>query len=126
MVGIKFLGGSGGGYLSDGVKSISYATKIGVDLTSNSRGGGGFSSSMKDAIDEAAAVGIGFIAAAGNHAGDNDAYPSYPASYESENVISVGANDHFGKMYFSCYGKTSVDLFAQGKHSQYHSWQWVC
>jgi subtilisin family serine protease len=115
MVGIKFLGGSGGGYLSDGVKSISYATKIGVDLTSNSWGGGGFSSSMKDAIDEAAAAGIGFIAAAGNHAGDNDAYPSYPASYESENVISVGANDHFGKSaYFSCYGKTSVDLFAPG------------
>ena len=55
-----------------------------------------------------------FIAMAGNQQ-DNDAYPSYPASYESENVISVGANDHFGKSaYFSCYGKTSVDLFAPG------------
>ena len=115
MVGLKFLGGSGGGYLSDAVKAISYATKIGVDLTSNSWGGGGFSSSMKNAIDEAANAGIGFVAAAGNHAGDNDAYPSYPASYESVNVISVGANDHFGKSaYFSCYGKTSVDLFAPG------------
>jgi len=82
MVGLKFLGGSGGGYLSDAVKAISYATKIGVDLTSNSWGGGGFSSSMKNAIDEAANAGIGFVAAAGNHAGDNDAYPSYPASYE--------------------------------------------
>jgi len=115
MVGLKFLGGSGGGYLSDGIKSIAYATKIGVDLTSNSWGGGGYSSSMKTAIDEAAAAGIGFVAAAGNHAGDNDAYPSYPASYESENVISVGAHDHFAKSaYFSCYGKTSVDLFAPG------------
>ena len=115
MVGLKFLGGSGGGYLSDGIKSIAYATKIGVDLTSNSWGGGGYSSSMKTAIDEAAAAGIGFVAAAGNHAGDNDAYPSYPASYESENVISVGAHDHSAKSaYFSCYGKTSVDLFAPG------------
>ena len=115
MVGIKFLGGSGGGYLSDGVKSIAYGTKIGVDLTSNSWGGGGFSSSMKDTIDEASAAGIGFVAAAGNHAGDNDTYPSYPASYESENVISVGANNHLGESaYFSCYGKTSVDLFAPG------------
>ncbi len=38
MVGIKFLGPTGG-YLSDGVKSLNYATKIGVDLTSNSWGG---------------------------------------------------------------------------------------
>jgi len=115
MVGLKFLGGSGGGYLSDAVKAISYATKIGVDLTSNSWGGGGFSSSMKNAIDEASNAGIGFVAAAGNHAGDNDAYPSYPASYESANVISVGAHNHFGKSaYFSCYGKNSVDLFAPG------------
>ena len=115
MVGIKFLGGSGGGFLSDGVKSIAYATKIGVQLTSNSWGGGGYSASMKKAIDEAAEQGIGFVAAAGNHSGNNDKYPSYPASYESENVISVGANNHKGKSaYFSCYGKTSVDLFAPG------------
>ena len=41
--------------------------------------------------------------------------PATPASYESENVISVGANNHKGKSaYFSCYGKTSVDLFAPG------------
>ena len=32
MVGIKFLGGSGGGFLRR-VKSIAYATKIGVQLT---------------------------------------------------------------------------------------------
>ena len=87
MVGIKFLGGSGGGFLSDGVKSIAYATKIGVQLTSNSWGGGGYSASMKKAIDEAAEEGIGFVAAAGNHSGNNDKYPSYPASYESENAF---------------------------------------
>ena len=96
MVGIKFLGGSGGGFLSDGVKSIAYATKIGVQLTSNSWGGGGYSASMKKAIDEAAEQGIGFVAA-GNHSGNNDKYPSYPASYESESVISVEANNHKGK-----------------------------
>jgi subtilisin family serine protease len=115
MVGIKFLGGNGGGYLSDGVKSIAYGTKIGVNLTSNSWGGGGYSSTMKRAIDEANSKGIGFIAAAGNHRGDNDRNPSYPASYESANVISVGAHDHRGaSASFSCYGKRSVDLFAPG------------
>ena len=38
MVGIRFLGPLGG-YTSDAVKSINYATKIGVALTSNSWGG---------------------------------------------------------------------------------------
>ena len=78
---------------------------------------------MKDTIDEASAAGIGFVAAAGNHAGDNDTYPSYPASYESENVISVGANNHLGKSaYFSCYGKTKCRSICPGcKHPQYHS-----
>ena len=38
MVGIKFLSGSGGGATSDAIKSVAYATKIGVDFTSNSWG----------------------------------------------------------------------------------------
>ena len=115
MVGIKFLGGNGGGYLSDGVKSIAYGTKIGVNLTSNSWGGGGYSSTMKKTIDEANLKGIGFIAAAGNHRGDNDRNPSYPASYDSSNIVAVGAHDHRGaSASFSCYGKKSVDLFAPG------------
>jgi subtilisin family serine protease len=114
MVGIKFLGNDGG-YISDAIKSVTYATKIGVNLTSNSWGGGGYSSTLKRAINEANQKGIGFVAAAGNHNGNNDSKPSYPASYKSENVISVGASDHRGKKaYFSCYGKTSVDLFAPG------------
>jgi|GEM_PF-445211 len=114
MVGIRFLGPMGG-YTSDAVKSINYATKIGVALTSNSWGGGGFSSSLKNAIDNAGKKGIGFVAAAGNSAYDNDSIPSYPASYESENIISVGAHNHKGKIaWFSQWGKNSVDLFAPG------------
>jgi subtilisin family serine protease len=114
MVGIRFLGPMGG-YTSDAVKSINYATKIGVALTSNSWGGGGFSSSLKNAIDNAGKKGIGFVAAAGNSAYDNDSVPSYPSSYDSENIISVGAHDHKGKIaWFSQWGKKSVDLFAPG------------
>lgn len=115
MVGIKFLSGSGGGATSDAIKSVAYATKIGVDFTSNSWGGGGSSTSLKKAIEEAGKKGIGFIAAAGNHSGNNDKNPSYPASYELDNVIAVGAHGNTGtKASFSCYGKKSVDLFAPG------------
>ena len=58
MVGIRFLGPWAA--TSDAVKSINYATKIGVALTSNSWGGG-FSSSLKNAIDNAGKKGIGFV-----------------------------------------------------------------
>ena len=114
MVGIRFLG-PWGGSTSDAIKSIEYATKIGVDLTSNSWGGGGYSQSLKNAIDEAGLQGIGFVAAAGNGSYDNDSSPSYPASYSSDNIIAVGAHDHQGNMaWFSQWGNTSVDLFAPG------------
>jgi subtilisin family serine protease len=115
MVGIKFLDSSGSGSGSDAVKSVAYATKIGVRFTSNSWGGGGASSSLRKVIEDAGKKGIGFIAAAGNHRGDNDRDPSYPASYDLENVIAVGAHGNTGKSAsFSCYGKKSVDLFAPG------------
>ena len=115
MVGIKFLSRSGSGSTSDAIKSVAYATKIGVDFTSNSWGGGGSSSSLKRAIEEAGKKGIGFIAAAGNHNGNNDSRPSYPASYDLDNVIAVGSHDHRGnRASSSCYGKKSVDLFAPG------------
>jgi len=114
MVGIRFLG-PWGGSTSDAIKSIEYATKIGVDLTSNSWGGGGYSQSLKNAIDEAGLQGIGFVAAAGNGSYDNDSSPSYPASYSSDNIIAVGAHDHQGNIaWFSQWGNTSVDLFAPG------------
>ena len=71
--------------------------------------------SLKRAIEEAGKKGIGFIAAAGNHNGNNDSRPSYPASYDLDNVIAVGSHDHRGnKAGSSCYGKKSVDLFAPG------------
>ena len=114
MVGIRFLGPNGG-FSSDAVKSVNYATKIGVDLTSNSWGSSGFSASLKNAIDAAGKLGIGFVAASGNSAFDNDSKPSYPSSYDSENIISVGAHDHNGQIAnFSQWGRKSVDLFAPG------------
>lgn len=115
LVGIKFLTGSGSGSLDNAVKSIEYGTKIGVTMTSNSWGGGGFSQTMKDAIDAANAKGILFIAAAGNDNSDNDKRPSYPASYASANIISVAANDNKdGLAKFTNYGATSVHLSAPG------------
>lgn len=117
IVGIKFLSDSGRGETEEAIKSIDYATKVGVNLMSNSWGGGKFSQALLDAITAAKDAGIVFVAAAGNSRADNDARPTYPANYEVENVIVVGAHDGSGKRSsFSNYGKETVHVFAPGSN----------
>jgi thermitase len=115
IVPIKFLTGSGSGSLSDAVKSIQYATKIGVKMTNNSWGGGSFTQSMFDAIKEAEAAGSLFIAAAGNDGQNADNTPHYPAGYQANNVIAVAATTNQDTLAsFSTYGKRSVHIAAPG------------
>ncbi len=116
MVGVKFLSGSGSGSLADAVKAIEYTTGLGVTLTSNSWGGGGYSDTMYAAINAANSAGVLFVAAAGNSSANNDLNPHYPSSYDSDNVIAVAATDHVdGMAGFSCFGLNSVDVGAPGK-----------
>ncbi|MEY4617388.1 MAG: hypothetical protein RJB66_2348 [Pseudomonadota bacterium] len=115
IMGVKFLSKDGSGSLDDAVEAIKYSTKMGVKIMSNSWGGGGYSEIMKEAIDEANAKGIVFTAAAGNHSGNNDESPSYPASYNVPNVISVAAVDNRGRLAtFSCFGRRTVHVAAPG------------
>jgi subtilisin family serine protease len=115
LVGLKFLDESGSGSLDHAVQAIEYATSLGVDLTSNSWGGGGFSETMYAAIQEAAKKGVLFVAAAGNGSQNNDQRPTYPASYSAENIISVAAFDRKDKLAsFSNYGAQSVHVGAPG------------
>jgi subtilisin family serine protease/Ca2+-binding RTX toxin-like protein len=120
---LKFLDDSGSGSTSNAILAISYATAKGVKITNNSWGGGNFSQALYDAINAAGQLGALFIAAAGNDANDNDANPSYPASYNLANIVSVAAtnrNDQLvtlantGGWWGSSYGLTSVDLGAPG------------
>lgn len=115
LMGVKFLTKDGSGSLDAAVESIKYATKMGAKIMSNSWGGGGYSEILKKAIEEANEKGIVFAAAAGNHAGNNDKKPTYPASYAVPNVISVAALDNRGSLAsFSCYGRQSVHVAAPG------------
>ena len=114
LVPIKFLG-IYGGTTSDAVESVAYATGLGLDLTSNSWGGGGFSQALYDVIAEAGAAGHLFIAAAGNHSANTDASFNYPSSYTLDNIVSVAATDASDQLAsFSNYGLASVDLAAPG------------
>jgi subtilisin family serine protease len=125
MLNAKFLGAAGG-TTANAIKSIYYVTDLktrhGLNLvaTNNSWGGGGYSQALKDAIDDAGAANILFIAAAGNGnllgIGQNtDKKPNYPSAYTSENIIAVAAiNKKGAKAGFSNYGLVSVDLGAPG------------
>lgn len=115
LVALKFLDANGSGATSDAVEAVLYADAIGCDLTSNSWGGGEFSQALKDAIDLNGANGRLFIAAAGNSAMDLDGTPSYPASYDCPNIISVAATDHGDALAsFSNHGDPAVHIAAPG------------
>ena len=112
---VKFLSSSGSGSTANAILSVEYATDNGADIMSNSWGGGGYDSALKDAISAANDAGVLFVAAAGNTSSNNDVSPHYPSSYDVPNVIAVAATDHNdNRAGFSCYGATSVDLGAPG------------
>ncbi len=117
LMAVKFLSDEGSGSLADAVVAIDYATKMNVDIMSNSWGGGGFSQALEDSIKAAKNKGILFIAAAGNDSSNNDSRPSYPATYQVDNVISVAshtAQDTISS--FSNFGKRTVHVAAPGSN----------
>jgi subtilisin family serine protease len=115
ILSIKFLKDSGSGTTEGALKSIDYAIKRGVHVMSNSWGGGPFNQALFDAIKAADEAGIVFVAAAGNSRRNNNSSASYPANYEVDNIISVGAMDGAGKKAsFSNYGSEKVHVFAPG------------
>jgi subtilisin family serine protease len=82
LMGLKFLAGNGSGTTADAVSAILYAAANGADVLNNSWAGGEFSQSLHEAIQFADARDALFVAAAGNSGMDNDAEPTYPASYD--------------------------------------------
>jgi len=122
IMALKFIdGATGWGPTSAAIEALEYAIDmkqnhgVNVRITSNSWGGGDYSTALYEAIVDAAAADILFVAAAGNDSTDNDSTPHYPSSYDVPNVISVAASDHNDNLaYFSNYGATSVDLAAPG------------
>ncbi|MDC0253653.1 S8 family serine peptidase [Bacteriovoracales bacterium] len=117
LIPVKFLTDSGSGTTENAIRAIDYATKLNVDIMSNSWGGGGFSEALKEAIANASKEGIVFTAAAGNSGSNNDSRPHYPSNYKIKNVISVAASTSDDSLAsFSCYGRKTVHIAAPGKN----------
>lgn len=114
---LKFLDKNGEGYVSDAVRSISYAVNMGARVLNNSWGGGNYSRALADAIALVYNSNRLFVAAAGNDKKNNDQYPLFPASYTHPNLISVAALDGqngYSMAWFSNFGVQSVDIGAPG------------
>lgn len=123
IIGCKFLSASGSGTLAHAVTCLEYFRSLkeqyGVEViaTNNSWSGGGYSQILKDAITRHESAGILFVAAAGNDASNNDLWPTYPANYSVENVLSVAALRPAGTLAgFSNFGLKTVHLAAPGRN----------
>lgn len=112
---LRFLGATGSGSTADAISAINYAANNGARIINASWGGGPYSQALYDAINYARSNNVLFVAAAGNDGTNNDTTPSYPASYDLDNIISVAATDQNDALAsFSNRGATSVDLAAPG------------
>lgn len=126
IMAMRFLTEKGEGSNAEAIKAINYAVKMGANVLSNSWGSEGEepgeeNQALKDAIENANAHNVIFIAAAGNgHSGvgydnDSDAKPGIPASYSIANIVSVAAVDNKDALgSFSNWGLRTVHLGAPG------------
>ncbi len=109
---VRFLGPEGSGTMAGAIDAIGYANRMGADIISISWGTGTRDPALQDVISQSDAL---VVCAAGNSGSDSDTIPFYPASFESQNIISVAATDQNDELTgFSNYGDLSVDIGAPG------------
>jgi subtilisin family serine protease len=127
LMSLKFLDENNQGDTAAAIAAINYANMMRlrfdtqVRVMNNSWGQpGGVNLAFQNAIRSSGESGILFVAAAGNgnilgQGVDNDRTPFYPASFEIDNVIAVGASDGSDRLAsFSNFGLQSVDIVAPG------------
>jgi len=99
----------------DIVGAIDYAISEDVKIVNCSFGGEEDSFEERSAFSSLQVAGILAICAAGNDGEDIDVTPMYPASYASDNIITVAAGDQNDALAdFSNYGAIAVDVMAPG------------
>ncbi len=100
------------------IAGINYARIKGARIMSMSLSGYPYSQATIDAIEAARVADILLVIAASNAGTDNDLFPYYPASYPSDNILSVANTNNLDELNLSIsnYGLRSVDLGAPGTH----------
>ncbi|WP_455219518.1 S8 family peptidase, partial [Kaarinaea lacus] len=112
---LKVLNSVGVGLSSNAIKAMVYAATNGAKVVNASWGTDRYNQAMVDAIATLNDQGILFVTASGNFSRDVDTTPYYPASYELENIIAVGASRRLDfPTWYGNTGARSVDLVAPG------------
>ncbi len=116
LVPLRVTDENGVAFDTDVASAIDYAGASGCQVANISLGSrGALSTVLKSAIDDAKEKGLVCVCAAGNDGVDNDSDPFYPASYRSDNVISVTSLQGFGQLDPTANtGAGSVDIAAPG------------
>ncbi len=127
LMSLKFLDQNNQGDIASAIAAVNYATMMRTQYSTNVRvinsswgQSGSPNGILGNAIQDAGEAGILVVAAAGNGnvlgiGVDNVRTPFYPASYELDNVIAVGASDNFDRLAsFSNFGDSAVDVIAPG------------
>jgi len=115
LMALKAFDSSGSGTVDDIIECINYARQKGANIINASFGGYEYTQSLYDAIYGTKSVGTIFVTAAGNDNNDNDRWFTYPANYEIDNIVSVGATTHSDAIsFYSNYGALTVDIGAPG------------
>jgi thermitase len=113
---IKFLDKKGRGSLEGTIKAMGYAIENKAKIINASWGSSRYSEIMMELIQESAANDSIIVAAAGNLRGRNtDVSPTYPACYNSPNIIAVAS--HNAQNYlsaFSSWGPRTIHIAAPG------------
>ena len=122
IMAVKVFRPKGYAYNSDILEGMDYVSQqidngVNIVAINASYGGGGGSNgdTMDQAIQKLGDKGVVFCAAAGNDGKNIDNHPSYPASYDATNIITVAASDQNDELAsFSNYGKKTVEVAAPG------------
>lgn len=112
----KCFNSSGIGSISMAVTCLDYARTNGARIINASWG---FTNSLalSNAVSSLRDAGIIVVAACGNSSADIDLNPTYPASYQLDNVVTVASTTQADALAASSnFGATSVHLAAPGEN----------
>ncbi|MEW6278284.1 MAG: S8 family serine peptidase, partial [Candidatus Eremiobacterota bacterium] len=112
LMAIKVMDSEGKGDIANAIAALAYANSKGARITNNSWGTEEYSQAVKDVLAASSAL---HICSAGNNGWDNDTHPSYPASYDLDNVIAVASHNARNQLAPSSnFGANTVHLAAPG------------
>lgn len=115
IMSLKALGGSdGSGSTASVIQAIQYAEANGASICNLSLGSSVNDQALYRVMANSSML---FVVAAGNDGANTDRSPSYPASYDLENIISVANLNYDGSLHSSSnFGAVSVDIAAPGSY----------